>query len=107
MVVLITQDECCFQAHDGKRHIWQEKARKEIRSKEGASIMVSAFMCQCHGELCLPSDLAELNPEISADFTVIIHHGVNKDGYFTNDELAEQTKNMLKILSFSIPVALQ
>lgn len=103
-VVLVTQDECCFQAHDGKRQIWQEKARKEIRPKgEGASIMVSAFLCQCHGLLRLPSDLAELNPEISPDSTVIIHPGVNKDGYFTNDDLAEQTKKMLKIFGVLHP----
>ena len=43
--------------------------------------MVSAFLCQCHGVLCLPGDLAEMNPEISPDSTVIIHPGVNKDGY--------------------------
>ena len=103
-IVLITQDECSFQAHDGKRHIWQEKARKEIRPKgEGASIMVSAFLCQCHGLLRLPGDLAEMNPQISPDSTVIIHPGVNKDGYFTNDDLAEQTKKMLTIFEVLHP----
>ena len=103
-IVLITQDECSFQAHDGKRRIWQEKARKEIRPKgEGASIMVSAFLCQCHGLLRLPRDLAELNPEIPPDSTVIIHPGVNKDGYFTNDDLADQTKKMLKIFEVLHP----
>lgn len=103
-IVLVTQDECSFQAHDGQRRIWQEKERKEIRPKgEGASIMVSAFLCQCHGLLRLSDDLAELHPETPVDSTVIIHPGVNKDGYFTNDDLAEQTKIMLKIFEVLHP----
>ena len=30
-VVLVTQDECIFQAHDGNRRIWQEESKKNLR----------------------------------------------------------------------------
>jgi hypothetical protein len=103
-VVLVTQDECIFQAHDGSRRIWQENTRKEIRPKgPGASIMVSAFLCQCHGLLRLPPASAQLHPDCPTDSTVIMYPGANKDGYFTNQYLAEQTKIMLKIFDILHP----
>ena len=103
-VVLVTQDECIFQAHDGARRIWQEKTRKELRPKgPGASMMVSAFLCQCHGLLRLPEELTELHPEIPTDSTVIMHPGANKDGYFTNEDLASQTRTMLIVFDVLHP----
>ena len=103
-VVLVTQDECIFQAHDGRRVIWQEKTRKEIRPKgPGASIMVSAFLCQCHGLLRLSKEQSSLHPEVESDSTVIMYPGANKDGYFTNEHLAQQTKKMLKIFGILHP----
>jgi hypothetical protein len=103
-VILVTQDECIFQAHDGNRKIWQESSKKEIRPKgPGASIMVSGFLCQCHGLLRLPSDIAELDPALPRDSTVIMYPGANRDGYFTNEQLAQQTKNMLKIFQILHP----
>ena len=103
-IVLVTQDECIFQAHDGSRRIWQEQSRKEIRPKgPGASIMVSAFLCQCHGLLRLPDDVAVLHPEVEADSTVIMHPGSNKDGYLTNKDLADQTARMLKVFEILHP----
>ena len=103
-VVLISQDECIFQAHDGRRVIWQEKTRKEIRPKgPGASIMVSAFLCQCHGLLRLSKEQCSLYPEVESDSTVILYPGANKDGCFTNEHLAQQTKKMLKIFGILHP----
>ena len=32
-VVLVTQDECIFQARDGIRKVWQESDRKKIKPK--------------------------------------------------------------------------
>lgn len=103
-VVLVTQDECIFQAHDGNRKIWQEKTRKEIRPKgPGASIMVSAFLCQCHGLLRLPQQQSRISPEVESDSTVIMYPGANRDGYFTNEHLAQQTKKMLRIFEILHP----
>ena len=102
-VVFVTQDECIFQAHAGRRKIWQEDSRKILRPKgEGASIMVSAFLCPCHGIIRISGELASSNG-IIADSTVILHPGVNKDGYFTNEDLACQTRHMLKIFDLMHP----
>ena len=58
-LVMVTQDKSIFQAQDGKRIIWQERSKKELRPNgEGASIMVSAFLCPCYDRLCLPDDQA-------------------------------------------------
>jgi hypothetical protein len=32
-VVLVTQNECIFQAHDGRKRIWQDTSRKTLRPK--------------------------------------------------------------------------
>lgn len=103
-VVLVTQDECIFQAHDGKRIIWQERTRKELRPKgEGASIMVSGFLCPCHGLLRLTDDQVFSELDNDRDSTVIINPGVNKDGYFTNEDLADQTNRMMRIFDILHP----
>ena len=103
-VVLVTQDECIFQAHDGSKRTWQENSRKELRPKgPGASIMVSAFLCQCHGLLRLSESAVGESPSLPSDSTVIMYPGVNRDGYFTNDHLARQTKAMLRIFEILHP----
>lgn len=90
-LVLVTQDESTFASHDGKKMRWEERTRKFLQQKgEGACIMVSAFMCPCHG-LIRDGD----GPD--GDSTVILKPGKNKDGYFTNDDLAKQTIKMVQI----------
>jgi hypothetical protein len=32
-VVLVTQDESAFAAHDGKKKVWQEQGKKQLRPK--------------------------------------------------------------------------
>ena len=95
-VVLVTQDECIFQAHDGRKKVWQEETRKVMRPKGGgASIMVSAFLCPCHGIITLTRELEEQSPHIGPDCTKIMHPGIHKDEYFTNDDLAVKTLAMM------------
>jgi hypothetical protein len=62
---------------------------------EGASIMVPAFLCPCHGIIRLTDELSSLNPHCVPD-TRVLHPGANRNGYFTNDDLALQTRRMLK-----------
>jgi len=51
-VVQFTHDECCYYAHDGKKMVWIEKGEQLLRKKgDGKTIMVSGFMCPCHGLL--------------------------------------------------------
>ena len=103
-VVLVTQDECTFQAHDGVRRIWQEETRKDLRPKgPGASIMVSAFLCQCHGLMRIRSDCPEHPEGTPPDSTVIMHPGNNKDGFFKTEDLVRQILLMLKIFEVLHP----
>jgi hypothetical protein len=94
-VVLVTQDECIFQAHDGRRKKWQEGSRKILRPKCEA-IMVSSFLCPCHGIIRISEELASSHG-FNPDSMVVLHPGVNMDGHFTNEDLAFQTKHMLEI----------
>jgi hypothetical protein len=88
-VVLVTQDESTFQAHDGQKKVWQEEARMKIKPKgEGASTMMSAFLCPCHGILHLRPEMASNHPDVNSDSTRIIFPGANRDGYFTCEDLA-------------------
>jgi len=74
-VVQITHDESCFHAHDGKKMMWLEKGEQVLRKKgDGKSIMVSGFLCPCHG----PLDMETIEP------------GANADGYWTNTDMVAQ-----------------
>ena len=64
-LVQITHDECYFYANDGQQKIWINKDEDILRSKYiGRSIMVSAFLCQCHGLLQLSDEQLQANPHI-------------------------------------------
>ena len=48
--VLITHDESTFYCHEGLKIFWLENGKKKILPKSrGLSIMVSGFLCACHG----------------------------------------------------------
>lgn len=52
--VLVTHDESCFSSHDGKTTIWMDENDRPLRPKgQGRSIMVSDFLCECHGPMKL------------------------------------------------------
>jgi len=72
-VVQVTHDESCCHAHDGKKTMWLQVGEQLLRKKgDGKSIMVSGFMCPCHG----PLDMETIEP------------GANADGYWTNTRMA-------------------
>ena len=54
--------------------------------------MISAFLCPCHG-------LIRFGDDPDNDSTVIIKPGKNKDGYFDNEDLARQSKKMVRIFN--------
>ena len=50
--VQVTHDECHFYPNDSQRRIWIQEEENILRSKHlGCFIMVSAFLCSCHGLL--------------------------------------------------------
>ena len=92
-LVLVTHDESCFGSNDGRSYCWLDEDNKEIRPKgNGRSIMVSAFLCECHGILRLDDELKTNNPEVPADSTVFLKPGCNYEGYWKNSDLIAQVK---------------
>jgi hypothetical protein len=90
-LVLVVHDECTFAAHDDRKLIWVEDGRPPLRPKgDGHVIMVSQFLCACHGSLTISHEEARA---LGWDFTTageIIYPGKNKDGYWDNQDLVNQ-----------------
>ena len=92
-LVLVTHDESCFGSNDGRTYCWIDENNREIRPKgNGRSVMVSAFLCECHGILKLNEELQALHPEIQSDSTVLLKPGANAEGYWKNGDIVSQLK---------------
>lgn len=92
-IILVTHDESCFSSHEGKTTIWMEADRNPLRPKgQGRSIMVSEFLCECHGRLQLSEEQHRLHPDIPKEAREIIKPGKNADGYWTNSDLVKQVR---------------
>jgi hypothetical protein len=100
-LVLITHDETCFDSNDSKRSIWLEGENHALRPKgSGRSLMVSQFLCQCHGQMevivteAMSAECTELKGLEGMKYESLrtIKPGKNADGYWTNKDLVEQTK---------------
>ena len=88
-VVLVVHDECIFYSNDGHSSVWHtDNGKKEIIPKgEGKCIMVSDFLCPCHGHLKLKVPAPDL---IYQEARVIIEPGKNSDGYWKGVNVVEQ-----------------
>ena len=108
-IVLVTHDESVFSSHDGRRTMWTFEAHKPLRPKgQGRSLMVSEFMCECHGPLRLPPSM---DPTCGGDnpmeSLVILKPGKNADGYWKNADLVEQlSKKVIPIFEILHPHAI-
>ena len=95
-LVLVTHDESCFSSNDGRKTVWMDQDHNILRPKgEGRSLMVSAFLCECHGLLQLPTELADQNPDLPKEALVIIKPGKNCDGYWKNSDLVNQVERLV------------
>ena len=92
--IMVVHDESCFQSNDGGKTGWFDENHRQIRPKgAGKSLMVSAFLCECHGLLRLSDEQRAQHPEVQYyDSTEIIKPGCNSEGYWTNADLVKQTK---------------
>lgn len=92
-LVLVVQDESVFAAHEGKKKVWIKDGSNTLRPKgNGRCLMVSEFLCECHGRLVLDAEQQKLYPEIPPEATVILKPGKNADGWWTNEDLVNQIK---------------
>src|SRR5207237_7375024 len=89
-LVLVTHDECTFYSNDVKKTMWLKKGESVIRKKgQGGSLMVSDFLCPCHGPLRLPAErAAEL--QLPEEAREIIEPGKSRDGWWKSDNMVKQ-----------------
>ncbi|KII89329.1 hypothetical protein PLICRDRAFT_110047 [Plicaturopsis crispa FD-325 SS-3] len=91
-VVAWFQDESTFYANDRRTTRWVHKDENAVpRAKgEGASLMVSDFVSADYGWLTSPDGTEKAR--------VLFKAGVNREGYFTSDDIVAQTKVAMQIL---------
>ena len=78
-LVPVWQDEVTFHANDGRSKVWKRRGSFRLKKKNrGSAIMVSGFMCPCHGEW----EQARLTLEV----------GKHKDGYFNSEKFVAQVE---------------
>jgi hypothetical protein len=111
-LVLVTHDETAFDSIDGKRKVWIESEKQRLLPKgSGKCIMVSQFMCLCHGhmEVEVTEDILNRHPDLKvpvgsvAATLRIIKPGKNSDGYWTNQDLVDQLKITITIFEILHP----
>jgi hypothetical protein len=93
-LVLVVQDESCFSSHEGRKTLWMRKDKTILRPKgSGRSLMVSEFLCECHGRMKLNEEQMVQFPDIPSETAIIIKPGKNADGYWDCEDLVEQTRD--------------
>lgn len=92
-IVWVTHDECTFYSNDGRENFWLEANESIIKKKgQGASIMVSDFLCPCHGPLRLPKEKAE-SLGLPENARCIILPGINRQGFWKSEDMVKQLRN--------------
>jgi transposase len=92
-LVMVVQDESCFAANDGRKYVWVEDGKYKLRPKgQGRVVMVSEFLCECHGRLTLSEEYQIQHPDLPCEATVIIKPGGGAR-YWENRDLVDQLKS--------------
>src|SRR6266496_3455469 len=88
--IFVTHDECIFYSNDGKRGVWAKNGELPLRKKgNGRSIMVSEFLTEIDGRLCLQQTNILQNPNIPEEARCYLKPGKNQEGYWTAEHLLE------------------
>ena len=92
-------DESIFYAHDRRKKGWYHKdaAAKPYAKGDGHSLMVADFVSADFGWL--------LSPDGKQSARRILKPGVNRDGYFTNDDILKQVEEAMSIVKECQPLA--
>ena len=111
-LVLVTHDDTTFDSNDGKRKVWIEDGRQHLRPKGAEkSIMVSQFLCLCHGhmEVEVTEEILKRYPRLNADVGSVvatlrtIKPDKIADGWWSNLDLVDQLKLTLTIFEILHP----
>jgi transposase len=88
-VVVITHDESTFYCCEGKPMLWMENGKNKLLPKtKGTSIMVSGFICDCHGFFY----------DTTACSFSTFEAGKNREGWFTNTHLVKQFDDLIPLI---------
>ena len=104
-LVLIFHDESIFNTNEG---LWGTADQPYIQPKtKGAGIMVSDFITQQRGFLCLNDrehDVARaLRPNFPKTARAFLEYGGDKEGYWTAEKFMSNVKNASAIANFLFP----
>ncbi|CAM9903336.1 unnamed protein product, partial [Heterosigma akashiwo] len=108
-VVLICQDEVIFKTYDDQKHCWCLEGFRALKKKgEGRGIMLSGFTTQQDGFLKLSQeDVDEINRRRADEgmdaMTHLTECGKSRDGYWNEDRMAEQLKDMVSVYEYLYP----
>jgi hypothetical protein len=92
MNIEMAHEESCFSPHDGKATIWMDANDRPLRPKgQGRSIMVSEFICECHGPMKLNEAQRAEHPDVAFETCTIIQPGKH-EGYWITANLIEKVK---------------
>ncbi|KIJ37224.1 hypothetical protein M422DRAFT_178335 [Sphaerobolus stellatus SS14] len=96
-VVWLTHDESTFYAHDQRKLQWVHSSEKAetVQKGEGASIMVSDFVCPDLGWLKSKDGTREAR--------LIFKAGKSREGYFTCDDLCRQVELAIELFEDHFP----
>ena len=86
-IVYIVHYEAAFYCNEGKKWFWMENGKKKLLPKaKGSSIMVSGFVCQCHGFMRATVDGNELKSY------KLFYAGTSREGWFGGKDVVQQLK---------------
>ena len=88
--VLVVHDECSFHANDHKKTVWAENGRAvSMKKDDGKALMVSTFLCECHGELY--RERSGIKEKVRA--IIAPGNSPRDDGYWTSEKMLDQFQN--------------
>ena len=106
--VIIFHDESIFNANDDQTVQWGVKGEGMLRPKsKGSGIMVSDFIDERNGYLCLTTE--EFEEAVKQDITVTqssrrtLEYGESREGYWSSDKFMVQMEVAVKIANIRYP----
>jgi hypothetical protein len=90
--IFVTHDESLFHTNDGQKSGWCPEEEQPLHKKgQGRAIHVSEFLCETFGRLKLTEEqCAAVDDEFPIEARVIIHPGINHDGFWNIEQLVKQ-----------------
>lgn len=123
-IVRVFHDECICGSNEGRRSYWGQQGDRFFHKSKGQSIMISGFICPCHGRMEIPPDQMpafkafchndarfkdlefKMSEVTTADgekglqsFTTIAP-GKNNDGWWRGEDVASQLEEVVAIFEF-------